>query len=211
MTTFSHPDPPRGIWPPLRGGGGRRGFTVLEVLLVVAVIAILIALLIPVAATVRESALRNKTRAQLAQYGIAYEAFRADRGYYPSMGAEGAEFNLRENNAVFVETLSGRTLEGNPAANAYALRANPHRERYHTFTAAEFAPADGPFAGGIVDAFGNPNIVVVTDRRGDGVVRGDDFQILPPPLRPSVLAGGVFFYVANPVENPEWEWILTWD
>ncbi len=208
MTTYSHPEihiqrpnPPR----------ARRGFTIVEVLLVVAVIAILMALLIPVATTVRDSAMRNKTRAQLAQYATAYEAFRADRGHYPSMGASGAEFNLRGNNSVFVETLTGRGLDGNPATNAYALRANPARERYYTFSAAEFAPAGHPHEGEIVDAFGNPNIVVVTDRRGDGVVRSADFQILPAERRPQTLMGGVFFYTANPGENTEWEWILTWD
>ncbi len=208
MTTYSHPD----RCPTLRSVPRRRGgFTIVEVLLVVAVIAILIALLIPVATTVRDNAMRNKTRGQLAQYATAYEAFRADRGHYPSMGTAGAEFNLRGNNTVFVETLTGRGLDGNPATNAYALRANPDRERYYTFSAAEFAPAGDPHRGEIVDAFGNPNIVVVTDRRGDGVVRGADFQILPADRRPDTLMGGVFFYAANPGENPEWEWILTWE
>ncbi|MCC5807565.1 MAG: prepilin-type N-terminal cleavage/methylation domain-containing protein [Opitutales bacterium] len=213
MTTFSHPDRHRihALPGAARRRTTRRGFTIVEVLLVVAVIAILLALLIPVASTVRDNAMRNKTRAQLAQYATAYEAFRADRGHYPSMGAPGAEFNLRGNNAVFVETLTGRGLDGNPATNAYALRVNPNRERYYTFTAAEFAPAGDSREGEIVDAFGNPNIVVVSDRRGGGVVRSADFQILPAERRPDTLMGGVFFYTANPDEDPEWEWIVTWE
>jgi prepilin-type N-terminal cleavage/methylation domain-containing protein len=187
------------------------GFSLVELLTVIAVIAILIAILVPVASTVRDSALRGKTRSQLAQYATAYEAFRADQGHYPSMGAPGAEFSLRGNNAVFIETLSGFSMDGQAPSHPYALRANPRRIRYYTFTSNEFARPGEPHAGELVEAFGNPNIHVVIDRQGTGVVRASDFASLPSDRRPETLAGGVFFFVTNPENNPEWSWLTTWD
>lgn len=197
--------------PKLRRSTGRGGFSLVELLTVIAVIAILIAILVPVASTVRDSALRGKTRSQLAQYATAYESFRADQGHYPSMGASGAEFSLRGNNAVFIETLSGFTLDGQPPTQPYALRANPRRIRYYTFTSNEIARPGDPHAGEIVEAFGNPHIHVVVDRQGTGVIRASDFSSLPAERRPETLAGGVYFFVSNPEDSPEWLWITTWD
>ena len=189
---------------------GRFGFSLVELLVVVGVLALLMGLLLSLVSVVQDRARREQTRAQLAAYTLAYEAYRADRGYLPTMGAEGAEFRLSGNNAVFIETLTGYTLEGGPSRHPNAVKANPRRERYYTFSPNEFAAANRPFAGQLVDAFGNPNIVAVIDRTGSGVLRADDFAGLAREDRPESLLGRVVFYVANPEQNPEWEQILPW-
>ncbi len=176
----------------------------------VGVLALLMGLLLSLASVAQNRMLRERTRAQLAAYALAYEAYGADRGSLPTMGAGGVEFRLRGNNAVFIETLTGYTLEGEPSRHPDAVKANPRRERYYTFSPGEFASADSPFAGQIVDAFGNPNIVAVIDRTGTGVLRADQFESLPVADRPEQLPGRVVFYVTNPEDNPEWEQILPW-
>ncbi len=186
------------------------GFSLIELLVVVGVLALLMGLVLSLASVAQNRALRERTRAQLAVYALAYEAYRADHGYLPTMGTEGAEFRLRGNNAVFIETLTGYTLEGEPSRHPTALKANPRRERYYTFSSGEFAAVGSSFAGQIVDAFGNPNIIAVIDRTGTGVLRADQFENLAMEDRPDSLPGRVVFYVANPDQNPEWEQILPW-
>ena len=190
-------------WP--RTEGRFRGFTLIELLTVIAVIFLLMALFAPAVHAVRRSVAESKTRSQFSQYALAYEAFRADYGFYPSMAVSGSDFTLAGNNDVFVETLSGRTLNGNAAVHAYARAANRRLVRYYTFSPSAFA------GGEIVDAFGNPNIRVVIDRDLSGHVTAADFETLPPEMRPETLPGGVFFYSANPNNNPDWEWILSWE
>lgn len=190
----------------------RDGFTLIELLAVIAVIGILMAILIPSVGMVRRSAAKSKTRSQFAQYATAYEAFYGEMGYYPSMGASGSEFDLKGNNAVFIETLSGFSADGGNPTSAYARKANPRRMRFYSFVESEFGLPESDVEGEIVDGFDNPNIHVVIDRDRDGVIKPSDFQALDRALRPTnELRGGVFIYSANTDENPDWEWILSWE
>jgi len=59
------------------------GFTIVEILTAVAIIAILIGLLVPALNMVQEAALNVKQKAQFNAIGFALEAFRAERGDYP--------------------------------------------------------------------------------------------------------------------------------
>jgi len=60
-----------------------RGFTLVELIVVVAVIAILTALLLPVFASARLKAKVARVHSDLRQIGIAIEAYREDWGGYP--------------------------------------------------------------------------------------------------------------------------------
>ncbi len=62
----------------------RRGFTLVELLTVVAIIAMLIGILVPAVNRARQAALKTSVKAQL--YGISQglEMFKGDFGYYPS-------------------------------------------------------------------------------------------------------------------------------
>lgn len=63
---------------------GRRGFTVVEVLVVIGITGVLIALLVPAVQYARESARRTQCIARLSQIGKAIHGFESTRGHLPS-------------------------------------------------------------------------------------------------------------------------------
>ncbi|UCE99895.1 MAG: type II secretion system protein [Planctomycetota bacterium] len=68
----------------------KSGFTMVELLTVLAVITILVGLLIPALAMVRKIAKETQQKAQLTTIGLAIMAFKVDYGDYPPSGAKDA-------------------------------------------------------------------------------------------------------------------------
>src|SRR5436190_17311444 len=61
----------------------RRGFTLIECLVVAVVLMILAAFLLPVFAQVREKGWQTRCSSNLRQIGMAYQIYLADYGRYP--------------------------------------------------------------------------------------------------------------------------------
>ncbi len=61
----------------------RQGFTIVELLTVIAIIAILMGILVPTISFVRNTAREAKQKTQLATIDMAIMAFKGDHGYYP--------------------------------------------------------------------------------------------------------------------------------
>ena len=71
-----------------------RGFTIVEVLVVIAIIAILVALLLPAIQSAREAARLTQCKNNLRQLGIALQSHDSAHGYFPS-GVVATDDNLQ--------------------------------------------------------------------------------------------------------------------
>jgi prepilin-type N-terminal cleavage/methylation domain-containing protein len=96
----------------------RGGFSLIEILVVIAIVAILMALLFPAFTGVQDQAKRTQAKNDIAQIVTAVNAFYAEYGQYPcdaQTGNEGADFFAADDNAnnTLFDILRGDPTNGN--------------------------------------------------------------------------------------------------
>lgn len=179
-------------------------FTLIEVLTVMVLISLFAGIMFSALGKAQKYLQKTRTLAQFHHYIQAYYSFKADYGHFPTMGQKGNRLNLFDNNAVFIQTLSGRKKDGQPIDHPAAKRANRHQTAYYRFTEKEFASTDSPFPGKIVDAFNNAHIFIVIDQDGDGIIAMDNL-----PNRKKDLHAAVAVYSIENVEQG-WPAVCSW-
>lgn len=149
-----------------------KGFTLVELLMVLAVVGLLASILIPTAGNIRESAIKTVCKAQLSQYINAIVQFKSQYGYYP-MSSGNKDFTINLSDPViskeFIEIMSGREAEtGKPKSAG----GNRKRIAFHDFSESEFYILEDDLYSltQLADRFNNTNICIIIDGDGDGFV-----------------------------------------
>ncbi len=209
------------------------GFTLLELLSVIAIIGILAALIFPGVGGARRSANKVRTRVLFSQWSAAIEGFRSEYGYYPVLhnsnlvnppgqATDPATLHL------FHDILAAKRRDGS-ALPAYSGGANTqypeaqNRKRipFHSFGDSDFTSAGSPAPNLLQDAFGNTELAVLVDRNLDGVIDASDhggalpmvggMRPGPADIPATGVRAGVIFYAPAPgagANNPGF--IFSW-
>jgi prepilin-type N-terminal cleavage/methylation domain-containing protein len=143
----------------------KKAFTIVELLVVLAIIGILMAIIVPAASGVRRQAAIVQTKARFQRWALALEAFKNEYGNYPDLGSSPVEVNTTP--GLWVELLSAHDIEGNPAADSVALDQNPKLIKFIDFTSDEL-DSDGR----LLDGFGRSDITAYFDTDDDGFLDG---------------------------------------
>ena len=137
----------------------------------IAIIALLVAILVPTTASVRVTAKRAKTRVQFGQWAGAMEQFRQEYGYYPAIDGGSGGKVVPE---LFAGALTGLTLDGSAPASASHLAGNARQLRFYNIGESELDATRTELA----DAFGNTDMAVIYDRNGDGMIGPADGEVV---------------------------------
>lgn len=153
-------------------GARKKGFTLLEVLCVIGIIAVLSGILIPSISMARKSSLAAKSKAQFHQYIFALEAYFHEYGQYPYFFYEkGSAVNLKEFSSEFVKAVSGHGPYPKYAdlSNFEIQKLNPKQISFYHFSEWEFDEE-----GRLVDGFENSDIYIYIDTEGKGLLKIND-------------------------------------
>jgi prepilin-type N-terminal cleavage/methylation domain-containing protein len=158
-----------------------RGFTLLELLSVIAIIGILAALIFPAVGAARRSANKAKTRVQFSQWAAAIESFRSEYGYYPSLHSSnlvnGGATTAIGGDHLFHDLLAGKKRNGATLTSESGGAGAQNRKRisFFSFSDSDFTAADAAVPYMLRDAFDNISIAVLVDRNLDGKIDATDY------------------------------------
>ena len=152
---------------------GRQGFTLIEMLSVVAIIAILASILYPALRQARDAPKRAQARADIRRLELAIQNYYAEYGHWPDTSAWPATDN------DFITMLNGNrdAYTGVDAIlGSYAVSNNPRGDRFMEIDKKQ-STADGLF----VDPWGIPYIILM-DNGQNSIGYSAAYAGLPAPV-----------------------------
>ncbi len=160
----------------------RRGFTLVELLTVIAIISILISLLLPAIQQTRESARQMQCRNHLKQFGLALSNYHDQHRVFPRICFEGSGSGSASRSGwqgFSVHTMLLPFLDQAPLyqalnLNLYSLTGLPNSELKNRSIPVFLCPSDvgGKAVGGAGNNYvvsGGPSLIMISPIPGEGI------------------------------------------
>lgn len=188
----------------------RKAFTLIELMLVIAIIATLIGLLLPALKGSRDQAKRAKTKTLMNGLNLALKAYYNEYGFWPNTsGILTADATLTtEQNMNLYYMLNGSNvwldgvIGGNPRRIPFLDVKISDLGRVDSATYLKSTSVSGTSSNNIVNPFGNALIVVI-DYDGDSVVTPYASNKYPSggPVKAPV---AIYSYTTGTITNITW-------
>jgi prepilin-type N-terminal cleavage/methylation domain-containing protein len=104
----------------------RQAFTLIELLVVISIIAVLAALILPVAAQVKRQALLHSAQAEMSQLETAIERYKSVYGFYPPDST--VTMSNTPINQLYYELVGTTNISAPPANPDYQVLGDPNQQ-----------------------------------------------------------------------------------
>ena len=188
-----------------------KAFTLIELLMVIAIIAVLAGILLPAIGKVRQMANIAASKSSLYQYTNAIALYKQQYSYLPthlatSENPESYILDLSENSEEFIRTLTAKELNGQKITDPKTLREIHNRNGINFLTLSEdnyyFNEKEQKIDySQLADKFNNPNIIILMDKTGNDIIipaGPKNFKNKDEAIRTSITA-----YVEGNADNLE--------
>ena len=188
------------------------GFTLVELLTVIAIIGILAGILIPTIGGVMDKVTRTRAKTQLSQLKNAIQLFRSDYGYYPlsyDVDDEDIDIEIRGDKANDIEDFLTLPLAAQTLDFKRDTTYNRQGTKFYSFEEQEFNDR-----GHFVDAFGDTEFHILIDGNNDHAI--DVSAIKRREIRKMIgsdkdeIRGSIHLYVYPNDPNATNQIITTW-
>jgi type II secretory pathway pseudopilin PulG len=163
---------------PTKYGKKNRAFTTLELIVVIATLAILASLILPTFSKVKRSIGANQSKIQFSRYVFALNAYHREYGYFPRIIAPGSDLTpetvitLNATATHFpnlIRALSGKETDGVSALTSVNEYLNPNGTQFIEFSDDDFFKnTDGKIDRNLLaDRFNNSSINLVVEKDSD--------------------------------------------
>lgn len=155
----------------------KKAFTLVELMIVIAIIGVLASLLLPMITGAQSATYKTKTKTLISTMVGGLTRYKDEYGSFPDFLLEKERVNLDDakNSENFVRAMTGRNPDGSPMSNADRMSFNKNKKRYLDFDDSNLVEKKNRTTNlaewKVVDAFGNPNIYICVDGDGDGIIK----------------------------------------
>jgi len=189
---------------------GRRGLTLMEILVVVAVIAILAGILFPILTGVKASAHKARCSSNLFQLGSAFTMYVSDwNGLYPSPGGLRGDFNYwSQSGPGGLRPYVGNTSGGFGTIWCCPLMREwdcPYPVRSYGMNSFLRTPADVAYPGCVRILRPIRKVAVTVPEQTILLYEGSQILVPVPSQKPEYLRAGIYVYRCG-----NWEEVRGW-